>query len=156
VFLRCEYLENCKFADKEIEQTIYWLHRAAAAAWCINLLRMVWRVPELTGANVHHGLGGKFGFLRRPYGVSSWSRKTKKSHFTTTTTPRRISYVGICKRVSTGAEKILSQFSFNDGTKRKALSWRGRTLLLLMPCKIHLAVKGRCRSPCQPRTVPAY
>jgi hypothetical protein len=26
----------------DIEQTIYWLHRAAAAARCINLLRMVW------------------------------------------------------------------------------------------------------------------
>ena len=36
-----------------IEQTIYWLHRAAAAARCINLLRMVWWVPELKGANVH-------------------------------------------------------------------------------------------------------
>ena len=41
--------------------------------------------------------------------------------FTTTTTPRRISYVGI-HRISTGAEKILLQFSFNDGTDRKALS----------------------------------
>ena len=41
--------------------------------------------------------------------------------FTTTTTPRRISYVGI-RRISTGAQKILSQFSFSDGTERKALS----------------------------------
>ena len=41
--------------------------------------------------------------------------------FTTTTTPRRISYVGI-RRISTGAQKILSQFSFNNGTERKALS----------------------------------
>jgi len=28
--------------------------------------------PTFTGANVHHGLGGEFGFLRRTYGVSSW------------------------------------------------------------------------------------
>ena len=104
-----------------LEQTIYWLHRAAAAARCINLLRMVWQVPKLTGANVHYGLGGAFGVLWRPYGVLSWARRTKKSHFTTTTIPHRISYIGIL-RISTGIEKILSQFSFNDGTKRKALS----------------------------------
>ena len=41
--------------------------------------------------------------------------------FTTTTTTRQISYIGI-PIISTGAEKILSQFSFNDGTERKALS----------------------------------
>jgi len=38
--------------------------------------------------------------------------------FTTTTTPRRISYVGH----KYWRYKILSQFSFNDGTERKALS----------------------------------
>jgi len=41
--------------------------------------------------------------------------------FSTTTTPRRILYVGI-PIISTGTEKILSQFSFNDGTEHKALS----------------------------------
>ena len=70
------------------------------------------------------------------HGVVSPQKKTKKSHFTTTTTPRRISYVGI-RKIRTGAEKILSQFSFNDGTERKASSWQGSTLLL--PRKIHPA-----------------
>jgi hypothetical protein len=69
---------------------------------CINQLCMVRWVRQLNGANVHHGLGGEFSNLRRSYGVSSWSRKTKKSRFTTTTTLRRISYVGI-RRISTGA-----------------------------------------------------
>jgi hypothetical protein len=41
--------------------------------------------------------------------------------FTTTTTPRRISYIKI-PIINTGTEKILSQFSFNDGTEHKALS----------------------------------
>ncbi len=36
----------------------------------------------------------------------------------------------------------------NDGTDRKALSWRGSTLLL--PRTKHPAVEGRFRSPCQP------
>ncbi len=72
------------------------------------------------GANDHHGLGGEFGFLRRPYGVLAWS--TKKSRFTTRTTPCRISYVRVLRTISTGTEKILSQLSFIDGTKRKALS----------------------------------
>ena len=87
---------------RPIEQSIYWLHRAAAAARCINQLRMVRWVPELNGANDHHGLGGEFGFLRWPYGVRHGQEKLKNPVSTPTTTPRRISYVGIC-RISTGA-----------------------------------------------------
>jgi hypothetical protein len=64
------------------------------------------------GANVHHGLGGGFGVLRRLYGVSSWSRKTKKSHFTTTTTP--------CEYLTYLEDHVT--ILINNGTKRKALS----------------------------------
>jgi hypothetical protein len=77
--------------------------------------------PRTYGRKCPSWFRGDFGVLRRPYGVSSWSRKTKKSCFTTTTTLRQISYVGIY-RIGTGTEKILSQFSFNNGTEHKALS----------------------------------
>ena len=33
-----------------------------------HLLPMVWRVPKLTGANVHLGLGGQFGVAPLCYG----------------------------------------------------------------------------------------
>jgi hypothetical protein len=39
----------------------------------------------------------------------------------------------------------LSQFSFDDGAKHKAVSWQGSTLLL--PCKIHPAVEGPLVNP---------
>jgi len=67
----CQYSENRKFADKEIEQIIDWLHRVAVHS---RLVHQPVAHGELTGTNVHHGLGGEFGFLRHTYayGVSSW------------------------------------------------------------------------------------
>ena len=69
-----------------------------------HLLPMVWWVPELNGANVHHGLGGEFGILPSSYWIFSWSRTSKNFRFRTTTTTRQISYIGI-RRISTGVRR---------------------------------------------------
>ena len=82
-----------------IEQIIDWLHRAAVAAWCINLLRMVRWVRQLYRRQCSSWFRG---WIRYSSAVLWSIVMVKIFRFTTTTTPRRISYVGI-RRISTGA-----------------------------------------------------